>query len=182
MDDGNGHRILARNWTTGILRHHDGEEPEWETLPKKIIWNKKRSTRARSSFFDEKMKKKKKRTKIGEAEELKTSRGGGMPETNLSGVTQEGSEESSQTNWAAGHILNASKSIEKKENGGKKKQRDTQENKVIQLNEIVTRTQPRKRTTKIVRLVFYIILCDCFLFCFVFLNCFGWSTTVIDIY
>lgn len=77
MDDGNGHRILARNWTTGILRHHDGEEPEWETLPKKIIWNKKRSTRARSSFFDEKMKKKKKRTKIGEAEELKTSRGGG---------------------------------------------------------------------------------------------------------
>jgi hypothetical protein len=66
------------------------------------------------------MKKKKKRTKIGEAEELKTSRGGGMPETNLSGVTQEGSEESSQTNWAAGHILNASKSIEKKENGGKK--------------------------------------------------------------
>lgn len=43
-----------------------------------------------------------------------------MAETNLSGVTQEGSEESSQTNWAAGHILNASKSIEKKENGGKK--------------------------------------------------------------
>lgn len=94
-----------------------------------------------------------------------------MPETNLSGVTQEGSEESSQTNWAAGHILNASKSIEKKEKGREKNRETHKKTKSFSLTRslhALSRGKERQKSS----VLYFIFFATVFFVFFVFFKLF----------